>query len=96
MPRPPPLMRTALRCKGFLPVAHAGEEGPPEYVWEALQLLHVRRVDHGVHCLEDDELMAFLNTTRTPLTVGCLIGGGRAQNGLEAVAVWTGWQVTGH
>ena len=69
-----------LHPQGFLPVAHAGEEGPPEYVWEALQLLHVRRVDHGVHCLEDPDLLAYLNATQTPLTVGgwagCNGGGG--------------------
>ena len=43
------------REEGLLTVAHAGEEGPPEYIWEALDLLHVRRIDHGVRCLEDDE-----------------------------------------
>ncbi|KAG2430850.1 hypothetical protein HXX76_009824 [Chlamydomonas incerta] len=54
---------------GLQRVAHAGEEGPPEYVWEALRVLHVRRVDHGVHSLEDGALMAALNASRTPLTV---------------------------
>ena len=37
--------------KGFLTVAHAGEEGPPEYIWEALNFLKVKRIDHGVQCL---------------------------------------------
>ncbi|KAG2445067.1 hypothetical protein HYH02_008934 [Chlamydomonas schloesseri] len=54
---------------GLQRVAHAGEEGPPEYVWEALRVLHVRRVDHGVHSLEDAALMAALNASRVPLTV---------------------------
>jgi len=41
------------RDEGFLTVAHAGEEGPPAYIWEALDLLKVERIDHGVRCLED-------------------------------------------
>lgn len=41
------------REAGFLIVAHAGEEGPPEYVWEALDLLRVNRIDHGVRSDED-------------------------------------------
>ena len=49
--------------EGLLTVAHAGEEGPPEYIWEALDLLHVRRIDHGVRCLEDDELVERLRVT---------------------------------
>lgn len=44
--------------KGLLAVAHAGEEGPPEYVWEALDLLKVSRIDHGVRAYEDPRLMA--------------------------------------
>jgi len=43
--------------EGFLTVAHAGEEGPPEYIWEALDLLKVKRIDHGVHCLKDEKLV---------------------------------------
>ena len=43
------------RAEGFLTVAHAGEEGPPEYIREALDLLRVRRIDHGVRCMEDDD-----------------------------------------
>ncbi|HWW60076.1 MAG TPA: adenosine deaminase, partial [Thermoanaerobaculia bacterium] len=42
---------------GLAAVAHAGEEGPPEYVWEALDILHARRIDHGVRCLEDPRLV---------------------------------------
>lgn len=57
------------RAEGFLAVAHAGEEGPAEYVWQALDLLGVRRVDHGVRCTEDDRLVARLKADQTPLTV---------------------------
>lgn len=57
------------RAEGFLTVAHAGEEGGPEYVWEALDLLHVKRVDHGVRSLEDPRLVARLRDERIPLTV---------------------------
>jgi adenosine deaminase len=57
------------RAEGFLTVAHAGEEGPPAYVWEALDLLHVSRVDHGVRSLEDPQLVDRLRRQRIPLTV---------------------------
>ncbi len=57
------------RAQGFLTVAHAGEEGPPQYVWEALDLLHVARVDHGVRSLEDPLLVERLRRARIPLTV---------------------------
>jgi adenosine deaminase len=57
------------REHGFLTVAHAGEEGPPEYVWEALDLLHVLRIDHGVRSLEDPRLVERLRQQRVPLTV---------------------------
>ena len=57
------------RAEGFLAVAHAGEEGPAEYVREALDLLHVRRVDHGVRCLEDPALVDRLVAEQVPLTV---------------------------
>ena len=57
------------RAHGFLTVAHAGEEGGPEYVWEALDLLKVSRVDHGVRSLEDPALVARLREERIPLTV---------------------------
>ncbi len=55
--------------EGFLSVAHAGEEGPAEYVWEALNLLKVSRVDHGNHALEDKKLIRELVDRKTPLTV---------------------------
>lgn len=57
------------REAGLLTVAHAGEEGPPEYIREALDLLKVRRVDHGVRCLEDPRLVARLVDEQIPLTV---------------------------
>jgi adenosine deaminase len=57
------------RAEGFLTVAHAGEEGPPEYIWQALDLLKVSRVDHGVRCLEDASLVDRLVRQRVPLTV---------------------------
>ena len=47
--------------KGFLTVAHAGEEGPPEYIWEALNLLKVKRIDHGVQCMQDKKLVERLS-----------------------------------
>ena len=54
---------------GFITVAHAGEEGPPEYIWEALNLLNVKRIDHGVQCLKDEKLVETLSKNQTPLTV---------------------------
>jgi len=57
------------RSEGLLAVAHAGEEGPPSYIWEALDLLHARRIDHGVRCLQDDRLVDRLVAEQTPLTV---------------------------
>lgn len=57
------------RENGFLIVAHAGEEGPPEYVWEALDLLKVNRIDHGVRSEEDEVLMQRLIAEKMPLTV---------------------------
>ena len=57
------------RAEGLLTVAHAGEEGPPEYVYEALDLLHIRRIDHGVRAEEDEALMARLIKEKMPLTV---------------------------
>ena len=57
------------REEGFLIVAHAGEEGPPEYIWEALDLLKVNRIDHGVRSEEDKQLMARLIAEKMPLTV---------------------------
>lgn len=57
------------REAGLLAVAHAGEEGPPEYIREALDLLDARRIDHGVRCLEDPELVERLVDEQIPLTV---------------------------
>lgn len=57
------------RQEGFLTVAHAGEEGPPEYIWEALDLLKVSRIDHGVRALEDAGLVVRLAQEQIPLTV---------------------------
>lgn len=54
---------------GFLVVAHAGEEGPPEYIWEAVDLLKVNRIDHGVRSEEDPALMQRLIQDEMPLTV---------------------------
>ena len=59
----------AARDLGLRLVAHAGEEGPPEYVWEALDILGVERIDHGNRALEDDALVARLRDDRIPLTV---------------------------
>jgi len=55
--------------EGFHTVAHAGEEGPPEYVWEALNLLHISRIDHGNRSLEDNILVEELVKRKMPLTV---------------------------
>jgi adenosine deaminase len=57
------------RQEGFLLVAHAGEEGPPQYVWEALDVLGVDRIDHGNRSLEDAALVARLARDRVALTV---------------------------
>ncbi|MFI1336080.1 adenosine deaminase [Streptomyces sp. NPDC020845] len=57
------------REAGLKCVAHAGEEGPPAYVWEALDILGVDRVDHGVRSLEDEALVARLVADQIPLTV---------------------------
>jgi adenosine deaminase len=54
---------------GFLAVAHAGEEGPAEYVWDSLKLLHIDRLDHGNHSLDDPELVHELARRKMGLTV---------------------------
>jgi adenine deaminase len=54
---------------GFRKVAHAGEEGPPEYIWQALDDLKVVRIDHGVRCMEDPRLVERLREEQVPLTV---------------------------
>ena len=70
--RPPQLFVKAYdraREFGLRAVAHAGEEGPPEYVSAALDVLGAERIDHGVRSLEDAELVARLSRERIPLTV---------------------------
>jgi len=59
------------KCKelGFKLVAHAGEEGPPSYIWSALDVLGVERIDHGVQSINDPELLKRLRAERIPLTV---------------------------
>ena len=59
------------RCRalGLRVVAHAGEEGPPGYIWQALDVLRAERIDHGVRCLEDAALVQRLAAERVPLTV---------------------------
>jgi adenosine deaminase len=57
------------RAEGFLTVAHAGEEGPAVYIRQALDLLKVKRIDHGVRCVEDADLVARLADEQVPLTV---------------------------
>lgn len=57
------------RALGLIPVAHAGEEGPAEYIWSALEKLKVVRIDHGVRCDEDPQLLAYLVQKQIPLTV---------------------------
>lgn len=54
---------------GFLTVAHAGEEGPAGYIWEAIRLLKVSRIDHGNHAVEDESLLEELARKRIPLTM---------------------------
>ena len=57
------------REMGLLTVAHAGEEGPAEYVWEALDILKVDRIDHGNRCLDDDDLVKRIANEKMALTV---------------------------
>jgi adenosine deaminase len=68
---PEKFARVFERCRalGLHAVAHAGEEGPPEYIWDALDVLKVERIDHGVRCLEDPRLVLRLAAARIPLTV---------------------------
>ncbi len=55
--------------EGYIPLAHAGEEGPPEYVWEALDLLKIHRIDHGNNCLQDNALVQEIVKRDIALTV---------------------------
>ena len=68
---PEKFARVFARCRelGLRCVAHAGEEGPPAYIWGALDELQVERIDHGVRCVEDPALVARLAAQRMPLTV---------------------------
>ena len=68
---PEKFARVFARCRelGLHVVAHAGEEGPPAYVWSALDVLKAERIDHGVRCLEDPALVRRLAAERVPLTV---------------------------
>ncbi|MEV0144246.1 MULTISPECIES: adenosine deaminase [unclassified Nonomuraea] len=69
---PPSLFRRVFDIaagEGLRRVAHAGEEGGPDYVWEALDVLKVERVDHGIRAMEDPKLVARLREERIPLTV---------------------------
>jgi adenosine deaminase len=68
---PSKFTRVFARCRelGWRVVAHAGEEGPPAYITEALDLLKAERIDHGVRCLEDPEVVARLAAEQIPLTV---------------------------
>jgi len=68
---PEKFARVFARCRelGLHLVAHAGEEGPPAYVWSALDVLKVERIDHGVRSIDDPALMQRLAATRMPLTV---------------------------
>lgn len=57
------------REQGYLAIAHAGEEGPADYIWSALKKLKVQRIDHGVRCVEDAMLLQYLKKENIPLTV---------------------------
>ena len=68
---PEKFARVFARCRelGLRRVAHAGEEGPPAYIWSALDVLHAERIDHGVACVADPALVRRLAAERIPLTV---------------------------
>lgn len=68
---PEKFSRVFARCRemGLHLTAHAGEEGPPEYIRSALDVLRVERIDHGVRCIEDRSLVERLARERVPLTV---------------------------
>ncbi len=58
-----------VKAEGFLTVAHAGEEGSAQYIWDAIRLLGVSRIDHGIRSVDDEELMRELTVGKVPLTV---------------------------
>ena len=60
---------TMAKNAGYRLVAHAGEEGDSNYIWGALKLLHVDRIDHGIRCDEDEKLVKYLKEKQIPLTV---------------------------
>lgn len=68
---PEKFARVYAKCRelGLRLVAHAGEEGPAEYIWNALDVLKVERIDHGVRCVEDPKLVQRLAAEQVPLTV---------------------------
>lgn len=74
----------AATALGLRKVAHAGEEGPPEYIREALDVLGVERIDHGLRCMEDPDLVDRLVSERIPLTL-CPLSNVR----LRAIDVWS-------
>jgi adenosine deaminase len=90
---PEKFARVFARCRelGLHIVAHAGEEGPPEYIRSALDVLKVERIDHGVRCVEDPALVQRLAAERMPLTVCPLsnvklcVFGSLAQHNLPAL-----------
>ncbi|MDD3789065.1 MAG: adenosine deaminase [Petrimonas sp.] len=72
MGNPPSIFSKVFRMaqnEGFLPVAHAGEEGPAEYIREALESLNVLRIDHGIQAITDEKLLEELSERQIPLTV---------------------------
>lgn len=56
-------------AEGYIPLAHAGEEGPPEYIWEAIDILKITRIDHGNRCLEEEDLVKEIIQRNLALTV---------------------------
>ncbi len=58
-----------VKTTGLPIVAHAGEEGSADYIWSAIKDIHAERIDHGIRCLEDPELVSYLQKTQIPLTV---------------------------
>ena len=72
MGNPPEQFKTVFEKSaktGLRKVVHAGEEGPPEYIWSALNVIGAERIDHGVRCVEDPALVEYLIENQIPLTV---------------------------